>query len=304
MKEKLQQELFNSIARHAYLDDGLKDYLFFLTDEVSNYSYEEQYRKECEILRTRYSIYRSYLDTHYCNPKNRVTGDNVNFLTSFKELLKEVDYSLLNTSDVPHSAILRIKSLTHFTEKSWRNSAPSSSEVHDLIAFSFVLSGNNPKQYVHECYNYAISLKKLMENYGFRLEPAKEPKGLAKRESIESLGIYVPEIDEIPELFSEVSNGLKDYIRNPKANGYQGLHMVFFNPLQLTYAECQIKTEIMEEHANFGEANHELYKDINATGLIDIDLSKFNGLHGFKSDENGNVITDKIGFDIARKYNI
>jgi hypothetical protein len=304
LKEKLQKELFDFAAKRDYLDDSLKDYLFYLSDKLSNTEIQENLRRECLALRERYSIYRSYLDPHYCNPENRGASDNVNFLNSFKnDLLKDVDLSIMNSSNVPHSTILRIKSFTHFTEKLWRDSLPSDNEIQDLVAFGFTLSGITPREYVRNCYLYAILLTDLMEKRDFLLQPAKKPKDTATREQIKSMGIYVPGNEEIPELPPKVLKGLKDYIRHPKRNGYQGLHMVFFNPVMLTYVECQIKTEWMEIHSCFGEANHDIYKDVNATGLIDIDLSQFNNLRGFKAN-NGKVLVDKIGFDIARKYRI
>ena len=51
---------------------------------------------------------------------------------------------------------------------------------------------------------------------------------------------------------------LKDYIANPKTNGYRSIHtQIFFNTLPI---DVQIRTNAMHEHAEHGIAAHFLYK--------------------------------------------
>ena len=54
----------------------------------------------------------------------------------------------------------------------------------------------------------------------------------------------------------------KDYIKNPKENGYQALHLSAFVPKEHGRKfEMQIKTEKMDNYAKYGNANHaEKYK--------------------------------------------
>ena len=56
------------------------------------------------------------------------------------------------------------------------------------------------------------------------------------------------------------SNLIKDYIKNPKSNGYQSIHLAF-KTLEKDNFECQIRTLYMHEHAEIGDANHSQYKN-------------------------------------------
>lgn len=55
---------------------------------------------------------------------------------------------------------------------------------------------------------------------------------------------------------------LKDYIANPKANGYQSLHTVLYSRKIKSPIEVQIRTEEMHKVAEFGLAAHWKYKTL------------------------------------------
>ncbi|KAH7446315.1 hypothetical protein KP509_01G051300 [Ceratopteris richardii] len=64
-------------------------------------------------------------------------------------------------------------------------------------------------------------------------------------------------------LWSEVPGRLKDYLTNPKSNGYQSLHVAVYllNPsLKQPTMELQIRTSTMDLRARDGDASHSLYK--------------------------------------------
>jgi (p)ppGpp synthase/HD superfamily hydrolase len=56
-------------------------------------------------------------------------------------------------------------------------------------------------------------------------------------------------------------NGLKDYIAEPKENGYQSIHQYIKNKALGTNVEVQVRTKDMHVQAELGEAAHWFYKD-------------------------------------------
>jgi len=64
------------------------------------------------------------------------------------------------------------------------------------------------------------------------------------------------------ENFQSFPNRLKDYIANPKANGYQSIHTVIFSREIKSPVEIQIRTEEMHKLAEYGIAAHWKYKNL------------------------------------------
>ena len=64
------------------------------------------------------------------------------------------------------------------------------------------------------------------------------------------------------ENFQSFPNRLKDYIANPKANGYQSIHTVIYSRKINYPVEIQIRTEEMHKLAEFGVAAHWKYKNL------------------------------------------
>lgn len=62
--------------------------------------------------------------------------------------------------------------------------------------------------------------------------------------------------------FQAFPDKLKDYIANPKANGYQSIHTVVYSRAIKAPVEIQIRTQEMHKLAEFGIAAHWRYKNI------------------------------------------
>ena len=60
--------------------------------------------------------------------------------------------------------------------------------------------------------------------------------------------------------YSYVPGRFKDYISTPKPNGYRSLHTTLIGPMNRRI-EVQIKSQAMDEQADFGVAAHWIYKD-------------------------------------------
>ncbi len=73
-------------------------------------------------------------------------------------------------------------------------------------------------------------------------------------------------LEEISKVYQKIDNTFKDYIKNPKPNGYQSLHQAFQVPNFLN-AEVQVRTKMMDEIAERGFAAHYRYK----SGLVSAD---------------------------------
>ena len=62
------------------------------------------------------------------------------------------------------------------------------------------------------------------------------------------------------QTYSYVPGRFKDYISTPKPNGYRSLHTTLIGPMNRRI-EVQIKSQVMDEQADFGVAAHWVYKD-------------------------------------------
>lgn len=77
----------------------------------------------------------------------------------------------------------------------------------------------------------------------------------------------------IHKLWKPLPNYVRDYIVNPKPNGYQSIHTTVFGPGDYPF-EIQIRTQQMHEEAEYGVAAHWHYSENKSKGATDTDLSQ------------------------------
>lgn len=117
----------------------------------------------------------------------------------------------------------RIKSPYSIWQKMQRKHIPFE-EVFDILAIRIVFTPNNREHEIEECYRIYGALTR----------------------------IYKPH----PSRF-------RDWLSNPKANGYQALHNTFMSH-EGKWIEVQIRSDRMDDEAEGGFAAHWKYKDPNA----------------------------------------
>ena len=74
--------------------------------------------------------------------------------------------------------------------------------------------------------------------------------------------------------WTPVQERIKDYIAQPKSNGYQSLHTTIFGPGRQLF-EIQIRTRVMHRTAEYGIAAHWLHKESKRPDELDERLSWF-----------------------------
>lgn len=122
----------------------------------------------------------------------------------------------------------------------------------DFIAYRIVISmpkchvKNEEELQIEELkcvYEIANVLPGFLEERGFTAEPAQGVK-----------------LSKSPLLNDAVKPYYRDYISNQNANGYQSLHITFFDNCSRSFMEVQIRTKAMDDVAEIGQANHIAYE--------------------------------------------
>jgi len=104
----------------------------------------------------------------------------------------------------------------------------------------------------------------------------------------------------VTEEYESDTNRLRDWISNPKPNGYESLHITVKNK-DGAYLEVQIRTRRMDEIAESGLASHWSYKGIKREATLDMwlksvreMLEKKTGLDEFYNADDGTVMSSEV----------
>ena len=252
------------------------------------------YIEDLRLFRTfdiRYDIYANKLQECW---EIRQDLSKINIETcSIEEFLE--NWSKIH--NVEYDFLKRMKDFIGLNEKIrlYLNKGRTVDQIMDFVGFRIILKTNLPEEeniaLCYELMNDLIMFMVLDKKYiPMRAEPLSD------------LGVYPKEII-VPKqtmLYEAFIKWVKDYVRYPKGNGYQSLHVVLKNPFTNQLFEIQIRTKNMDSWAEFGLAQHQNHKRRRYLGYqISLDPAKLK-IEGFEY-ENGEIKEDTIGL-MKSKY--
>jgi GTP pyrophosphokinase len=120
------------------------------------------------------------------------------------------------------------------------------------------LRASNIKAHVHGRIKYCYSLYKKLKKYDNDIKKIYDI--VAIRILVNSVADCYTVLGMIHGLFTPLPGRIKDYIAQPKPNGYQSLHTTVFSQSG-AILEFQIRTHEMHEEAEYGIAAHWSYKE-------------------------------------------
>lgn len=124
--------------------------------------------------------------------------------------------------------------------KKMQNKHLAFDEIFDILAVRIIFNPKNPKEEANECFNIYIALTQLYRSH--------------------------------PDRF-------RDWVNQPKTNGYQALHMTLMSN-HGEWVEVQIRSRRMDDIAEQGVAAHWKYKESGYIEEEEVDLNKW--LHTIK----------------------
>lgn len=225
------------------------------------------------------------------------------FLLQLQELFNKLNIEIRRRyPQVPFSFSGRIKSLFSViykleklenaaieSGKSWEIENPFA-RIHDFFAFRLILEDVTPAELIVELYKIANFLIDYFVESGFELFQCDPLIGTGTI-SQNDPRIYVPKESFLKSIYVPY---VKDYVVNPKKEGYQSLHIVFREPFSQRLFEVQIRTRSMELIADTVAA-HSQYKEQEYGKPLNIESEiEFSKIHirGFRviqymKEENG-----------------
>ena len=164
--------------------------------------------------------------------------------------------------------------------------------IRDFFAYRIIVSGgNSEKERVDVVYKIVNEVIEYISSLDYIPCASKRTDEVYNNNTC-----YIPKCSGIE---SKNGNYVKDYIRYPKANGYQSVHVCFRNVKTGRCFEVQIRTIDEDKHAEKNTANHDDYKKSRYGSVDEIQYDKIK-IYGFFQTNDGSY-TDEIGLINIKK---
>ncbi|WP_026986355.1 RelA/SpoT family protein [Fodinicurvata fenggangensis] len=183
-------------------------------------------------------------------------------LQRFKDELDDLAFAELNP-DARNSIIARLEYLKSSDED------VTDKVVEELVQ---VLKNENLEARVFGRVKAPYSIWRKMQHRNVGFEQLADI--VAFRIIVESVGECYQALGALHGRYPVVPGRFKDYISTPKPNGYQSLHTSLIGPLRQRI-EVQIRTQAMNDVADFGVAAHWRYKQAPDAPELPMEGRKF-----------------------------
>lgn len=223
---------------------------------------------------------------------------DLKYLSRLRSNFNEI-YNLINTSypDVRFVIDGRRKSFISTDNKILKLQQDNQSLdlLRDTSGFRIMLFGNNSPELISKCYLIMNDIIIHFIKKGLTLCEADPVSQTKNFNPSKHPNIFVPSKSEISKDFI---CGIKDYVRFPKENGYQSIHVVFRGSTGECF-EIQIRTFDMHLYAESGYAKHSQHKLQRYGKTFSFDREKIH-IPGYGVAEDG-TIYDFVGLEEGLK---
>ncbi len=171
--------------------------------------------------------------------------------------------------------------------------------IHDFIkplkeelekrGFNFDIYGRPKSIYsiFNKIKNKGVPFEEIYDLFAIRIILKSDPD----KEKSDCWGVY----SAITDIYHPNPDRLRDWLSNPKANGYEALHTTVMSSMG-KWVEIQIRTERMHEIAEKGFAAHWKYKEGSADNVLDEWLHKIRGV--LSSDATALDVVNEFKYEL------
>lgn len=149
----------------------------------------------------------------------------------------------------------------HLLEERVRKFGPAMNRAIPAVEAALKDHGVIPVD-IHGRVKHCYSLYRKLERYHNDIEKVYDL--IALRIIVKNVADCYAALGVLHSLYTPLPGRIKDYIAQPKPNGYSSLHTTVFDE-HGSIMEFQIRTETMHEENEFGIASHWRYKEGNST---------------------------------------